>query len=233
MTHSVVSRRLFPNKLASSVDASNSYLQNLKLWPTQSFPENYFSKTRPIQSRRWTIFARFWTYLKTNLFKTKIRPNFLFCFVKKKMMLFWLCWQPCIACPHLFWGWYRPSFFGARFRAWSGRDWTRQTKLPTTIVCIEIGLAKVCISVLLMGISNLVFGPFFGTLAHWMRETRGQISRVVRQGFECRRLCDADRGGAILIIGGRWDPAASKYLGRHNFYPENYTHIPCSLSFGC
>ena len=63
------------------------------------------------------------------------------------------------------------------------------------------------------------FWPFFGTLAHWMRETRGQISRVVRQGFECRRLCDADRGGAILIIGGEVGPRGIKIPRSPQFLP--------------
>ena len=63
-----------------------------------------------------------------------------------------------------------------------------------------------------LSLFSIQFFPFFWALAHWMRDTCGQISRVVRQRLSVGVCVTLTGGGAILISGG-WYPVASKYLG--------------------
>ena len=71
-------------------------------------------------------------------------------------------------------------------------------------------LAKVCISVSIM---IVVLMETFGALAHWMRDTCGQISRVVRQRLSVGVCVTLTGGGAVLISGGGtlWHQNTSKF----------------------
>ena len=53
-----------------------------------------------------------------------------------------------------------------------------------------------------LSLFSIQFFPFFWALAHWMRDTCGQISRVVRQRLSVGVCVTLAGGGAILISGG-------------------------------